>query len=67
MFSHIVVDKPWHDSATTQKDWENIKFGVEDGVDFYDVSFVKDANVIHELKDFRKSNVSVIYGSLGNL
>jgi hypothetical protein len=40
---------------------------VENGVDFYAVSFVKDANVIHELKDYLKSNVSFIYGSPENL
>jgi pyruvate kinase len=34
---------------------------VENGVDFYAVSFVKDANVIHELKDYLKSNVPIIY------
>ncbi|OEL35318.1 Pyruvate kinase isozyme G, chloroplastic [Dichanthelium oligosanthes] len=37
-----------------EKDWEDIKFGVENGVDFYAVSFVKDAKVIHELKDYLK-------------
>ena len=42
-------------SVPTEKDWEDIKFGVENGVDFYAVSFVKDAKVIHELKDYLKS------------
>ncbi|TVU31598.1 hypothetical protein EJB05_23293 [Eragrostis curvula] len=41
--------------SITEKDWEDIKFGVENGVDFYAVSFVKDARVIHELKDYLKS------------
>uniref|UniRef100_A0ACD5TI63 Uncharacterized protein n=2 Tax=Avena sativa TaxID=4498 RepID=A0ACD5TI63_AVESA len=41
--------------SITEKDWEDIKFGVENGVDFYAVSFVKDANVIHELKAYLKS------------
>uniref|UniRef100_K4A9G5 Pyruvate kinase n=1 Tax=Setaria italica TaxID=4555 RepID=K4A9G5_SETIT len=40
--------------SITEKDWEDIKFGVENGVDFYAVSFVKDARVIHELKDYLK-------------
>ncbi|XP_066387357.1 pyruvate kinase isozyme G, chloroplastic-like [Miscanthus floridulus] len=40
--------------SITEKDWEDIKFGVENGVDFYAVSFVKDAKVIHELKDYLK-------------
>lgn len=38
------------------KDWEDIKFGVDNQVDFYAVSFVKDAKVVHELKDYLKSN-----------
>ena len=39
------------------KDWEDIKFGVENEVDFYAVSFVKDAKVVHELKDYLKSKI----------
>lgn len=39
----------------TDKDWEDIKFGVDNQVDFYAVSFVKDARVVHELKDYLKS------------
>ncbi|MQL92456.1 hypothetical protein Taro_025074 [Colocasia esculenta] len=41
--------------SITEKDWDDIKFGVENKVDFYAVSFVKDAKVVHELKDFLKS------------
>nr|GMD74788.1 pyruvate kinase isozyme G, chloroplastic [Ipomoea batatas] len=41
--------------SITEKDWEDIKFGVENQVDFYAVSFVKDADVVHELKDYLKS------------
>ncbi|XP_021908166.1 pyruvate kinase isozyme G, chloroplastic isoform X2 [Carica papaya] len=40
--------------SITEKDWEDIKFGVENEVDFYAVSFVKDAKVVHELKDYLK-------------
>lgn len=40
----------------TEKDWDDIKFGVDNQVDFYAVSFVKDAEVIHELKSYLKSN-----------
>ncbi|KAF3336032.1 pyruvate kinase isozyme G [Carex littledalei] len=40
--------------SITEKDWEDIKFGVENKVDFYAVSFVKDAEVVHELKDYLK-------------
>lgn len=41
--------------SITEKDWDDIKFGVDNQVDFYAVSFVKDANVVHELKDYLKS------------
>ncbi|XP_034216718.1 pyruvate kinase isozyme G, chloroplastic isoform X3 [Prunus dulcis] len=40
--------------SITEKDWEDIKFGVDNGVDFYAVSFVKNAEVVHELKDYLK-------------
>ncbi|KAL9272913.1 Pyruvate kinase isozyme G, chloroplastic-like protein [Drosera capensis] len=40
--------------SITEKDWEDIKFGVDNEVDFYAVSFVKDAKVIHELKSYLK-------------
>lgn len=39
----------------TEKDWDDIKFGVDNKVDFYAVSFVKDAAVIHELKNYLQS------------
>ncbi|XP_062094608.1 pyruvate kinase isozyme G, chloroplastic-like [Humulus lupulus] len=42
-------------ATSTNKDWEDIKFGVDNQVDFYAVSFVKDARVVHELKDYLKS------------
>ncbi|CBI33895.3 unnamed protein product, partial [Vitis vinifera] len=41
--------------SITDKDWEDIKFGVDNQVDFYAVSFVKDAEVVHELKDYLRS------------
>ncbi|XP_038982455.1 pyruvate kinase isozyme G, chloroplastic isoform X2 [Phoenix dactylifera] len=41
--------------SITEKDWEDIKFGVDNKVDYYAVSFVKDAKVVHELKDYLKS------------
>ncbi|KAK9120675.1 hypothetical protein Syun_018292 [Stephania yunnanensis] len=41
--------------SITEKDWEDIKFGVENKVDFYALSFVKDAAVVYELKDFLQS------------
>lgn len=39
-----------------EKDWDDIKFGVENQVDFYAVSFVKDAQVVHELKNYLQGN-----------
>uniref|UniRef100_A0A0D6R1Z5 Pyruvate kinase n=1 Tax=Araucaria cunninghamii TaxID=56994 RepID=A0A0D6R1Z5_ARACU len=47
--------------SITDKDWEDIKFGVENEVDYYAVSFVKDAKVVHELKDYLKSCGSDIH------
>ncbi|KAH9646668.1 Plastidial pyruvate kinase 2 [Citrus sinensis] len=41
--------------SITEKDWDDIKFGVDNKVDFYAVSFVKDAQVVHELKNYLKS------------
>ncbi|CAL9053104.1 unnamed protein product [Musa banksii] len=41
--------------SITEKDWEDIKFGVDNQVDFFAVSFVKDARVIHELNDYLRS------------
>ncbi|KAL8263803.1 hypothetical protein R6Q59_021933 [Mikania micrantha] len=41
--------------SITDKDWEDIKFGVDNQVDFYAVSFVKNAEVVRELKDYLKS------------
>ncbi|KAK1865585.1 hypothetical protein I4F81_008114 [Pyropia yezoensis] len=36
--------------AITDKDWEDIRFGMEQGVDFYALSFVKHENDVAELK-----------------
>ncbi|KAK4795732.1 hypothetical protein SAY86_028058 [Trapa natans] len=46
--------------SITDKDWEDIKFGVDNQVDFYAVSFVKDAKVVLELKDYlKRSNADI--------
>lgn len=42
--------------SAADKDWDDIKFGVENKVDYYAVSFVKDADVVHELKGYLQSN-----------
>ncbi|XP_031249077.1 plastidial pyruvate kinase 2 [Pistacia vera] len=47
--------------SITEKDWDDIKFGVDNKVDFYAVSFVKDAEVVHELKNYLKSRVADIH------
>jgi hypothetical protein len=44
-----------------EKDWEDIKFGVDNKVDYYALSFVKDAEVVHELKDFLKGRGADIH------
>ncbi|KAK8970651.1 Plastidial pyruvate kinase 2 [Platanthera guangdongensis] len=41
--------------SITDKDWDDIKFGVDNKIDYYAVSFVKDAKVVHELKDYLRS------------
>ncbi|XP_077212624.1 plastidial pyruvate kinase 2-like [Tasmannia lanceolata] len=41
--------------SITEKDWDDIKFGVDNKVDCYAVSFVKDAKVVHELKDYLRN------------
>ncbi|KAH0978839.1 hypothetical protein GBA52_006016 [Prunus armeniaca] len=47
--------------SITEKDWEDIKFGVDNKVDFYAVSFVKDAQVVHELKNYLQSSGADIH------
>lgn len=46
-----------HFFFSAEKDWEDIKFGVDNKVDYYAVSFVKDAKVVHELKDYLRSKI----------
>ncbi|KAJ6850842.1 plastidial pyruvate kinase 2 [Iris pallida] len=41
--------------SITEKDWDDIKFGVDNKVDYYAVSFVKDADVVHELKGYLRN------------
>uniref|UniRef100_A0A7N2MJK8 Pyruvate kinase n=1 Tax=Quercus lobata TaxID=97700 RepID=A0A7N2MJK8_QUELO len=41
--------------SITVKDWDDIKFGVGNKVDCYAVSFVKDAQVVHKLKNYLQS------------
>ena len=42
----------------TKKDWADIKFGIEEGVDYIALSFVKDAKVITMLKRYlRKEKI----------
>lgn len=50
-----------------EKDWDDIKFGVDNKVDFYAVSFVKDAQVVHELKSYLQSNLDFSILTLINL
>lgn len=40
--------------SITDKDWSDIKFGVEMGVDIIALSFVRKSDEIHELKNFLK-------------
>lgn len=46
--------------SITEKDWKDIKFGVEMGVDFIALSFVRKSTEIYELKAFLKEqNVKI--------
>lgn len=47
--------------SITDRDWEDIKFGVDNQVDFYAVSFIKDAKVVHQLKDYLKGRNADIH------
>jgi pyruvate kinase len=38
--------------AITDKDWLDLKFGIDVGVDYYALSFVRNADVIYELKSY---------------
>ena len=38
--------------AITDKDWLDLKFGIDVGVDYYALSFVRNADVIYELKRY---------------
>jgi len=38
--------------AITDKDWLDLKFGIDVGVDYYALSFVRNAEVIYELKRY---------------
>lgn len=42
--------------SITEKDWKDIKLGVEMGVDFIALSFVRRADEIYEVKEFLKKN-----------
>lgn len=49
--------------SITEKDWQDIKFGVECGIDFIALSFVKQASAISLLQDYlrdKKARVDVI-------
>lgn len=53
--------------AITERDWADIKFGVEQGVDYFALSFVRDAAVIWELKDWLKKEGCTGTSSIGVL
>ena len=49
--------------SITDKDWEDIEFGVRAGVDYYALSFVKDEHVVHELRDYlvkKKADIKIL-------
>jgi pyruvate kinase len=49
--------------AITDKDWLDLKFGIDVGVDYYALSFVRNADVIYELKQYlakQGANIGVL-------
>lgn len=44
--------------AITERDWRDIDFGIKMGVDFYALSFVRDADCIYELQAYLKRHGS---------
>ena len=42
--------------SITKKDWEDLKFGVKQKVDFVSLSFVKNAKIVKEIRKFYKEN-----------
>ena len=49
--------------SITDKDWEDIDFGVKVGVDYYALSFVKDAEVVHTLRAYlqkKKADIKIL-------
>lgn len=53
--------------AITDRDWADIRFGINAGVDYFALSFVRSADVIHELKDFLKKEGCTGTASIGVL
>ena len=46
--------------SITAKDWDDLKFGVENEVDFYALSFVHDAEAIRDVKRFLREQVGAV-------
>jgi pyruvate kinase len=47
----------------TDKDWEDIKFGIDQGVDFFATSFIRTADDVKEVRDYikkRKADTQII-------
>jgi len=53
--------------AITDRDWADIKFGVENGVDYFALSFVRDAEIIIELKEWLRKEGCTGTSSIGVL
>lgn len=49
--------------AITDKDWLDLKFGIDVGVDYYALSFVRSADVIYELKEYLVKHGGPLYVS----
>jgi pyruvate kinase len=42
--------------SITEKDWEDLQFGIEQNADFFALSLVNDAETLHTVRDFLKKN-----------
>jgi pyruvate kinase len=42
--------------AITEKDWQDIEFGIKNGVEFFALSFVNDAETVQELREYIKKH-----------
>ncbi len=55
-----IMGKSTNLPSITKKDWEDIDFGIKEGIDFIALSFVKNSSIVKKLKKYLKDNNSPI-------